>query len=185
MTISLQALSLVEKAEPVQVCFTLHLRDQRSMWMQDGCEVYMAPKGSCFMVTWTIFINRLLEVGLTQNGTPNTHNWWFILFYHTWRHHVNRNSLNSIWLRTWWHMTSLHTWGSVTTHDFGGVLGWSSDTFFQALKISWLRHLAHVWSGPNLLISCTWQSAHDIKEVYGVDMDVWWQRISVACDTVE
>jgi hypothetical protein len=72
MTISLQALSLVEKAEPVQVCyFTLLLRDQWSMWMQYGCKVYMnshmASTGSCFMVIWTLFKNHLLEVGLTQN----------------------------------------------------------------------------------------------------------------------
>jgi len=44
VTITLQALPLVEKAEPVQVHFTLRtifkkhlLRDQQSMWMQDGC----------------------------------------------------------------------------------------------------------------------------------------------------
>ena len=40
--------------------------------MQDGCKVYMdsymASNGSCFMVTWTILTNHLLEVGLTQNG---------------------------------------------------------------------------------------------------------------------
>ena len=48
------SLSLVEKAEPVQVRYTLRLRDQRSMWMQDGCKVYMASHGPCFMVTWTI-----------------------------------------------------------------------------------------------------------------------------------
>jgi hypothetical protein len=39
--------------------------------MQDGCKVYMvsymASVGACFMVTWIIFKNRLLEVGLTQN----------------------------------------------------------------------------------------------------------------------
>ena len=39
--------------------------------MQDGCEVYMdfyvASNGSCFMVTWTIFKNHLLETSLTQN----------------------------------------------------------------------------------------------------------------------
>jgi hypothetical protein len=39
--------------------------------MQDGCQVYMyshmASNGSCFMVTWNIFINHLLEVGLPQN----------------------------------------------------------------------------------------------------------------------
>ena len=37
--------------------------------MQDGCEVnmdsYMAPHGSCFVVTWIIYKNDLLEVGLT------------------------------------------------------------------------------------------------------------------------
>ena len=71
VTFTLQALSLVEKAKPVQVRFTLRLRDQRSMWMQDGCKVYMdsymAPNGSCYMVTWIIFKNHFLEVGLTRN----------------------------------------------------------------------------------------------------------------------
>ena len=39
--------------------------------MQDGCQVYvdsyMASNGSYFMVTWTIFQNHLLEVGLSHN----------------------------------------------------------------------------------------------------------------------
>ena len=39
--------------------------------MQDGYKVYMdsymASNGSCFMVTWTVFKNHLLEVGLTQS----------------------------------------------------------------------------------------------------------------------
>ena len=39
--------------------------------MQDGCKVYMdsymASNGSCFMVTWIIFKNHLLKVGLTEN----------------------------------------------------------------------------------------------------------------------
>jgi hypothetical protein len=39
--------------------------------MQYGCKLYMdfyiASNGSCFMVTWTIFKDHLLEVGLTQN----------------------------------------------------------------------------------------------------------------------
>jgi hypothetical protein len=64
-------LSLLEKAEPVQVCFTLRLRDQRSMGMQDGCEVYMdsymASNGPCFMITWIILKIHLVEVGLIQN----------------------------------------------------------------------------------------------------------------------
>jgi hypothetical protein len=42
------------------------------MCMQDGCKVhmdsYMASNGSYFMVTWTIFKNHLLEVGLAQRG---------------------------------------------------------------------------------------------------------------------
>ena len=45
--------------------------------MQDGCKVYidfdMASNGSCFMVTWTIFKNNLLEVGLTQNRETMAH----------------------------------------------------------------------------------------------------------------
>ena len=63
-------------AEPVQVCFTLCLRDQWSMWMQDGCKVYMdyylASNGSWLMVTWTISKNHLLEVDLTQNRETMT-----------------------------------------------------------------------------------------------------------------
>ena len=39
--------------------------------MQDICKVYvdsyMASNGSCFMVTWIVLKNHLLEVGLTQN----------------------------------------------------------------------------------------------------------------------
>jgi hypothetical protein len=74
VTIALQALSLVEKAELVQVHFTLCLTDQRSKWLQVGCKLVKSTwipawhqNGSCFMVTWTISKNHLLEVGLTQN----------------------------------------------------------------------------------------------------------------------
>ena len=68
----LQALLLVEKTEPVQIrFFTLRLRGQRSMRMQYGCRVcmdsYVASNGSFFMVTWIIFKNHMLEVGLTHN----------------------------------------------------------------------------------------------------------------------
>ena len=37
VTISLEALSLVEMVELGQGFFTLHLRDQQSEWLQDGC----------------------------------------------------------------------------------------------------------------------------------------------------
>ena len=30
-------------------------------------DFYMASNGLCFMVTWIVFKNHLLEVGLTQN----------------------------------------------------------------------------------------------------------------------
>ena len=50
---------MVEKAELVQVHFTLRLRDQRSMCMQDECKVYAdfykTSNGSCSMVTQTLF----------------------------------------------------------------------------------------------------------------------------------
>ena len=101
MTITLQALSLVEKAEPVQFRCALHLRDQWSMWMQDGCKVYMdsymASNKSCFMVSLGLYSNHPLVVGLTQktgdHGIPNSHNHWFILFYHVWEPRTNKNSL--------------------------------------------------------------------------------------------
>ena len=69
VTITLQALSLVEKAEagPSTLPSTLEGPTE----YQDGCTIYMksyvASNGSCFMITWTIFKNHLLEVGLTQN----------------------------------------------------------------------------------------------------------------------
>ena len=94
VTNTLQALSLVEKVEPVQVRFTLCLRDQRSLWMQDGCNVhmdsYMASNGSRFMVTWIIFKKSPCGVGLTQNGETmalrmltTVHSFYF---YHAWGH---------------------------------------------------------------------------------------------------
>ena len=155
--ITLQAFSLVEKVEPVQVCFTIRLRDQRSMWMQNGCKVYIdsyiASNESCFMVTWVIFKNHLLEEGLTQKlgdyGTLNPYNRWFILFYLVWGPAWKEYHCNSIWLKNQSHMASRYTWGSVTTlQDFGGVLGRPLDTFFWALTISSSRLLARVWSGP-------------------------------------
>jgi hypothetical protein len=157
---TLQALSLVEKAEPVQVRFTLRLRDQWSMWMQDGCEVcmtsYIASNGSCFMVTRTIFKNHLLEVGLTQNRATmplkmlttvdifnfyimceDPHDWKFIGIAFDW-------GPGHIWL----HITLEGMWPHAL-YDFGGVLGRPLDTFFWALTISWSRLLTRVWSGTS------------------------------------
>ena len=57
VTIALQALSLVEMAELVQARFTLQrLRDQRSMWILDGCEVYM---GFYVGIKWIMCLGHL------------------------------------------------------------------------------------------------------------------------------
>ena len=137
MTITLQALSLVDKAEPLQVRFTLCLRDQGSMWMQDGCKVYMdsymASNGSCFTVTWIVFNNHLLDVGLTQHweittlGTLATVDLFYTLICEVPHEETFIQSAFG-WDRS--HMTSHYTWGLVTTlHDVGGVLGQPLGTF--------------------------------------------------------
>ena len=71
VTITLQAPSLVEKAEPVQVHFTLHLRDQRSVWMQDGYKVYM----HAFLhgIGWIVFHDHSNYIQKSPfGGRPNT-----------------------------------------------------------------------------------------------------------------
>ena len=53
----------------------------QSMWMQDGCKVYMASNRSGSIVTGTIFKNLLLEVGLTQNQEITHSKRLQLLFY--------------------------------------------------------------------------------------------------------
>ena len=118
MTSTPQALSLVEKVELVQIRFTLRLRDQRSMWMQDGCKVYldsyMASNGSCFMIIWTIFKIHLLEVGLTQNqGLRTLTTVDLFYFFHVWRlHEWNYIEIAFDWGpdHTWLHTTLKDPW---------------------------------------------------------------------------
>jgi hypothetical protein len=65
-------------APNVGLCFTLRLRDQWSEYVNAKVDVnvymdsYMASNGSCFMVTWIVFKNHLLDVGLTQNCQEST-----------------------------------------------------------------------------------------------------------------
>jgi hypothetical protein len=154
MTITLQALSLVEKVEPVQVRFTLCLRDQRSMWMQDGYKVYMdsytTSIGPCFMVTWITFTNHLLEeVGLTQNGRPWHSRCSQLLIYDI--SSCVRTCMNRKFIEITFCWGSGHIWLHTTLEGpwFRKVcLGRPLDTFFWALTISWSRLLARVWSGP-------------------------------------
>ena len=114
MTIALQALSLVEKAESVQVHFTLRLRDQRSIWIQDGCKVYM---DSLHGIKWIMFHGHFdyfvkPPLGSRPNtkpgdhGTLNAHNRWFNLFYHMW---------GPTWIKIHWN--SILVKGPVT-YDF-------------------------------------------------------------------
>jgi hypothetical protein len=84
-----------------------------------------------------------------EHSSLNTHNRWFILFFHVWGPTWIKIHWNNIWLRTPSHMTPHYIWGSVTTlHDFEGVLGRPLDNFLWALIISWSWLLACVWSGP-------------------------------------
>ena len=159
VTITLQALSLVEKAEPVQALFTLCLTDQRSMWMQDGCNVYMdsymASNGSCFMVTWTIFKNRLLQVGRPNtkpgdHGTPNAHN--LDILYFIMREDLHEHKFTEIAFgwgsgHIWLHTTLEGQW----PHHMLLEVCWDglwTLTSSWALTISWSRLLARVWSDP-------------------------------------
>jgi hypothetical protein len=156
MTITLRALSLVEKAEPVQVCFTLRLRDQWSMWMHDGCKVYMdsymASKGSCFMITWTISKNHLLEVGLTQNRKTMALQTLTTVklfdFYHVWGPAWLEIYWNSIWLRVQSYDFTLH----LRVHDhntwFWRCLGTAFGHFLLGSQKFRSRFMVRVWSGP-------------------------------------
>jgi hypothetical protein len=155
MTITLQALSLVERVEPVQVRFTLRFRDQRSI-----CECKMDVK-STWIPTWHwMFHGHLVYSQKTplggrpstkprDHGTPNAHNYWFILFYHVWGPTWIEIYWNGIWLKN--QVTygfTIHLRIRDHTTWFEGVLGQPLNTFFWALTISWSQLLACAWSGP-------------------------------------
>ena len=99
VTSTLQALSLVGKAEQVEVRFTLRLRHQQSMWMQDGCKslhgFLHGITWICFMVAWIIFkkppFGGRPNTKPGDHGTLNVHNRWFILFLSCATTHMNRN----------------------------------------------------------------------------------------------
>jgi hypothetical protein len=137
----------------------LRLRDQRSMWMQDECKVYMdsymTSNGPCFMVTWIIFKNHIFESNRPNtnpgdHGTRDAYNRWFILFHHMWKPTWIEIHWNNIWLRPQSQMTSHYTWGSVTHFMILGM-SWDGplDTFFWALTMPRSRLFACVWSGPS------------------------------------
>ena len=154
VTITLQALSLVEKAEPVQVRFTRGTNGE--------CECKMDVKslhGVLHGIKWMMFHGHLdyfqkPSLGgrpKTKSGdrsTPNAHNRWFIIFYHVWGSTWIEIHWNSIWLRA-------PITYDFTLHDFRGVLGRPLDTFFWVLTISRSRLLARVWHGHYFCFSFT------------------------------
>ena len=77
-----------------------------SKWMQKGCKIYMyscmVSNLSCFMATWIIFKNHLLEVGLTQNR-ETIDLLYLIMCEDPARIEINRNSIR---LRAQSHTTS-------------------------------------------------------------------------------
>ena len=126
------------KAELVQFCFTLCLlRDQqRSMWMQDGCGVYMdsymASNESCFPGQLDYFQKPPLgdrpDTKSGDHGTPNAHNCWFNLLSCA-RTRMNRNSLKCHLVEGMVMHNFYYTWGSMTTlHEFERVVGRLLDT---------------------------------------------------------
>ena len=163
VTMALQALSLVEKAELVQVWASHYA------WGANGvCECKMDVESTWISiwhwmdcVSWSLGLflkpplGGRLNIKLGDHGTLNTHKCWLILFDHVWGPAWIEMNWNSIWLRVQSHMTSHYIWGFVTTlHAFGGLLGWPWDTFFWALRISWSWLLACVWSGMDNVLSC-------------------------------
>jgi hypothetical protein len=101
----------------------------------DRCKVYMdsymALNESCYMVTWIISKNHLLEVGLTPNHETmtlgNAHNHWHIILYHAWG-----SVTDHIWLHTtlespWPHYMILEvSWDGLWTRSIGLSQFWWS-----------------------------------------------------------
>ena len=112
----------LRKAEPVQVRFTVPLRDQLWRWLQHRCKIYMASNGSCFMVTKIVFNNHLWEVGLIQSwGTMAPQNlkpflFWFIMCEDTTWIEIH---WSSIWLRAWGQYMR-----SVRSHNILELIRW-------------------------------------------------------------
>ena len=150
--------------EPVQVRFTLCLRDQGGMW---SARWMRSLHGFLHSIKWTMFHGHLdyfqkPPLGGRPNAkprdhvAPNAHKCCFILFDHmrgpTWI----EIRWNCMWLRTRTHMPSHYTWRSVTTlRDFGSALDRPLGNFLWALTISWSWLLALVkqWLGRFLSIT--------------------------------
>ena len=142
---------------PSSLLHTIGLRDQRSMWMQDdGCNVYvgsyMALNGPCFIATWTIFKNHLLELGLTQNREIIALRLFTIVDILCFIMVEDPHDYKYLEIVFGWGPS--HVWFQTTLEDLWPhymILEMTSDkpldTLFWALTISWSRLLDCVWSG--------------------------------------
>ena len=95
-TFTIQALSLMEKRRRLSKLASHYTWGTNgvSMWLQDGCKVYMDQPMRALRLQWShafslvcevALNNRLLEGSLTQIWeTLNAHNCCFIIFYHVW-----------------------------------------------------------------------------------------------------
>ena len=104
-------------------------------WMSSVHGFLLYIKWIMFLITWIIFKNHLLDVGLTQSW--ETMALWMLTIINIYIFYHARGSTwigihwNNIWLKARSHMTSHYTRGFVSTlHDFGGVLKRPLDTFF-------------------------------------------------------
>jgi hypothetical protein len=163
-----------------------------SMRIQDGCkgymESYMASHVSCFMVTWTILKNHLLEVGLTQNW--ETKALWMLTtvdlfyFYHVWGPVWIEIHWNSIWSRARSHMNftlrlKIHdhtTWfRRCVGMAFGRLLLGSHNLVVTALSscVKWpqvfrhydsllLSHACLFWGTVFATLKCSAKEIHDL-----------------------
>ena len=135
VTIPLQALSSVEKAEPVvQVHFTLRLRDRRTEYI---CGCKMDVKSTCIptwhrmgRVSWSLGLfsqNHLLEVGLTQHRETMAL-WMFTtvgLFYFIMCECVNRKIIEIAFGWGFGHMW-LYTTHNIMVAGLGLLCEWPS-----------------------------------------------------------
>ena len=118
--VTLQALSLVENTEPVQVrYFTLCLRDQRSEYV--NARWMSSLHGFLHGIKWIMSHGHLdylqkLPLGGRPNtkprdyGTLNAHKRWFILLYRVWGPAWIEIHWKRIWLRAQSHMTFGYIW---------------------------------------------------------------------------
>ena len=160
MTIPLQAPSLVEKGGAGSSSL-LHTTLEgpteyvtvRWMWSLHGFlhgieQIMFRGHLDCF---WKPLLWGRSNTRLGDQGTPNAHNRWFILFYHAWRHAWNFIHWNSIWLRVCSHVTLHYTWGSMSTlYGFWRCLGTAFGHFLLGSHDFMVTTC--VYSGPNLQI---------------------------------